>query len=134
MMYVEKHKIVDLVPDTMEGLKSGLFKDFGFVVGDYFGYRGFTSDSTIEDIRGMLEGEILIAASITNNTTLNDIKDWLRLNEGASIVVIDFHILEPTQEKDDLLDRVESMLDESMHNLQSYENRFAFCKMADILS
>lgn len=132
MMYVEKHEIVDLIPDTMEGLMTGRFKDFGFAVGDYLGYRDFKFDSTVEEIQRALKGEFLIAASITNNTTLNDIKDWLRLNEGASIVVIDFHILESTQEKHNLLNLIESTLDESMHNLNSYSERFAFCKMYDI--
>jgi len=132
MMYVEKHNIIDLVPDTAKGLKLGLFEDFGFAVGDYLGYRGFTPESSIDDIRRGLEDEFLIAASITNNTTLNDVKDWLKLNEGYSVVVIDFHILERTPEKDELLDLIENTLNEHLHDLHSYSERFAFCKMNNI--
>lgn len=132
MMYVEKHNIIDLVPDTTEGLKDGLFEDYGFAVSDYLEYRGFTRESLIDDIRHSLKDEFLIAAAITNNTTLDDIKDWLKLNEGYSVVIIDFHILEPTQEKTELLDLISNMLNEHLHDLCSYIVSFAFCKMNDI--
>lgn len=132
MMYVEKHKIVDLVPDTIDGFKNGLFKDFGFAIGDYLGYRGFTVGDSIRDIHDKLKDEFLIAASITNNTTLDDVKDWLKLNEGYSVVIIDFHVLEATPEKDELLGLIASMLNEHLHDLHSYSERFAFCKMNKI--
>lgn len=131
MMYTEKHNIIDLVPATYEAFITGSFSAFGFAVGDYLSYMGFTQDNSIDDIRSALKDEFLIAASMTNDTTLDDVKNWLESNNGYSVAVLDFHNVASATEKNTLLNLIESVLDEHLYDLCSYDTRFAFCKKLD---
>lgn len=131
MMYSEKHNVIDLVPATYEAFITGSLPTFGFAVGDYLSYMGFTQDNSIDDIRSALKDEFLIAASMTNDTTIDDVKNWLDSNDSYSVAVLDFHNVASTTEKNTLLNLIESMLNEHLYDLCSYYTRFAFCKKKD---
>lgn len=129
MMYCEKYNVVDLIDWTIDGIATGMFKDFGFAVADYLYYKDFMSEDCTK-VKSLVKDKRLIAASMASNTTLKDVIDWVGESGDFDIVVVDYHILDMTKATTDMLDDIYRYFVDSLglFDLKSYESRFAFCK------
>lgn len=129
MMYSEKYNVVDLIDWTIDGIATGMFKDFGFAVADWLAYKNVMTEDR-DDVKSSVKGKTLIAASMTGNTTLKDVIDWVEKSGDFDVVVVDFHILEMTKSDTDMLDDIYRYFVDTLglFDLQSYSSRFAFCK------
>jgi hypothetical protein len=84
----------------------------------------------VDKTKLLIKDKRLIAASMTGNTTLKDVIDWVEESGEFDIVVVDFHILEMTKSDTDMLDDIYRYFVDTLglFDLQSYSSRFAFCK------
>lgn len=127
----EVYNIVDLLPDTIEGIKTGAFKLFGFAVSDYLAEKGLYNDE-IDILKEKLKGKKLIASAIggtegaiLGGALVNDIKEWYS-NSDWEICIIDFHDLEYTNDNANQLNALRSDLEQYGIDMHSYEFRLAY--------
>lgn len=130
MMYCEKRDVADLINYSV---MTGMFKDFGFAVADWLAYKNVMTND-INAVKSSVKGKQLIATSMTGNTTLKDVIDWVEKSGDFDIVVVDFHILEMTKSDTDMLDDIYRYFVDTLglFDLQSYSSRFAFCKKNEV--
>lgn len=124
----EVYNIVDLLPDTIEGIKSGSFKLFGFAVSDYLAEKGLDNDE-LDTLKEKLKGKRLIACAIggtiLGETLINDIKEWYS-NSNWEICIIDFHDLEYAVNNANRLNVLCSDLERYGTDMHSYGFRVAY--------
>ena len=127
----EVYNIVDLLPDTIEGIKTGAFKLFGFAVIDYLAEKGLYNDE-LDVLKEKLKGKKLIASAIggtegaiLGGALVNDIKEWYS-NSDWEICIIDFSNLEYTDDNANQLKALCSDLEQYGTDMHSYEFRVAY--------
>lgn len=124
----EVYNIVDFLPDTIEGIKSGNFNLFGFAVSDYLAEKGLDNDE-LDALEEKLKGKKLIACAIggtiLGEALVNDIKEWYS-NSDWEICIIDFHDLEYTDDNANQLNALCSDLEQYGIDMHSYEFRIAY--------
>lgn len=125
----EVYNIVDLLQDTIEGVKSGNFKLFGFAVCDYLAEKGLDNEE-LDVLKEKLKGKKLIASAIggtgiLGEALLNDIKEWYS-NSDWEICIIDFNDLEHNDDNTNRLNALRSDLEQYGTDMHSYEFRVAY--------
>lgn len=124
----EVYNIVDLLPDTIDGITSGIFKLFGFAIGDYLAEKGLYNDE-LDVLKEKLKGKKLIACAIggtiLGETLVNDIKEWYS-NSDWEICIIDYSNLEHNNDNTNRLNALRSDLEQYGTDMHSYEFRVAY--------
>lgn len=123
----EVYNVVDLLPDTIEGIKTGKFNLFGLAVSDYLAEKGlyyFAEKGLLDFLKEKLKGKKLIACAIggtiLGETLVNDIKEWYS-NSDWEICIIDFHNLEYNDDNVNRLNTIHSDLEQYGTDMHFYD-------------
>lgn len=127
MMYCEKYDMVYLIDWMIDGIALGRRNSCAVV--DYLYYMDLMSED-LTKVKSSVKDKLLITVSMTSNTTLKDVIDWVEESGDFDIVVVDYHILDMTKATTDMLDDIYRYFVDSLglFDLKTYKTRFAFCK------